>query len=135
MRQLHPFAGVALQMRVDELGAEALAFERLDDLPLVIGAERLDGDAQLHGGLAVRGDELVVVQADDVALVVSDDLRHAHQLAGSVGQKHRNGEDAVALDQAVLHHRGHGDDVHVAAGEDGDDLLALEVQMAKSGHG
>lgn len=35
----------------------------------------------------------------------------------------------------MLHHRGHGDDVHIAAGEDGDDFLAFEVQMAKGGHG
>ena len=99
-------------------------------LLLVLGAERLDGYAQLHGGVAVCGDELVVVKSDDVALAVGDDLRNAYQLAGAVGQKHGNGEDAVALDQAVLHHRRHGDDVHVAAGENGNDLLALEVEVA-----
>ena len=75
MRRLRPLAGAALQMRVDELGTEAFAFERLDDLLLVVGTERLDGDAQLHGGLAVRGDELVVVQADDIALVVGDAMK------------------------------------------------------------
>ena len=76
-----------------------------------------------------------MLQADDVALVLGDDLRHAHQLAGAVGQKHAHREDAVALNKAVLHHRRHGDDVHVAAGKDGDDLLAREIQMAQRRHG
>ena len=87
-----------LQVRLDKARAEALCLERLDDLLLVRGAERLDGHAQLHGGVAVGRDKLVVVESDDVALALGDDLGNVDKLAGAVGQEHADREDAVALD-------------------------------------
>ena len=110
-----------LQVRLNKLGSEARVFERIDDLPFVLGAEGFDGDAKLHRRIAVGADELVVIESDDVAAVIGDDGGHAHELSGPVGQQRGHGEDAIAGDQAMLDDRRHRDDVHVAAGQDGDD--------------
>ena len=99
------------------------------------GAERLDGYTQLYGGVAVSRDELVVIESNDVALALGDDLGDIDELARAVGQEHADREDTVALDQSVLHDRRHRDDVHVAAREDRHDLLPREVEVAQRGDG
>ena len=70
-----------------------------------------------------------MLELDHVAVLLGDDARHAHQHAGAVGEQHAHGEDAAALDEAVLHHARHGDHVHVAAGEDACHALALGGQV------
>ena len=53
---------------------------------LVAVAEGLQCDPQLHAALAVDVDKLVVLQLDDVAVLLGDDLGHPQQLAGAVGR-------------------------------------------------
>ena len=65
-------------------------------------AKGLQCNLQLHLGLAVDGDKLVVMELDDVALLRRDDLCHPHQLAGLIRQKHREGENSAPADQAML---------------------------------
>ena len=59
----------------------------------------------------------------------------AEALAGAIGQKRRNREHAVALDEAVLNDGRHGDNVHVAARQNRNDLLAGEGQVLQGRHG
>lgn len=54
------------------------------------------------GSAAVRGNELVVVEADHVTILLGNDLRNIHELSRAIRQEHRHGEDAIALDKAVL---------------------------------
>ena len=91
-----------LQVRLNKLGAEASGFKCRNDLVFVVGAVGLDGHAQFDALIAVRIHELVVVEANDVAVHAGDGLRNANELAGTIGQKRRNREHAVALDEAVL---------------------------------
>ena len=98
-------------------------------------AEGLQGDPQLHAALAVDVDELVVLQPDDVAVGLGHDLGHPQQLAGTVGQLDGEGEHPAPVDQPVLHQGGHGDHVHVAAGEDRHHVLALALQVVQGGDG
>ena len=70
-----------------------------------------------------------MVQFDDVALLFSDELSHLHQLARFVGKNGGYGKDTVSLNQAELHDGGHGDDVHVAAAQDRDNLFILHVHV------
>ena len=76
-----------LQVRLNKLGAEASGFKCRDDLVFVVGAVGLDGHAQLDALIAVRIHELVVVEANDVAVHAGDGLRNANELAGAIGQK------------------------------------------------
>ena len=114
---------------MDELRGVASLLERMHDAPFVVGAERFDGHAQLDRSAAVRGNELVVIEADHVAILLGNDLRHVHQLSRAIRQEYRHGEDAIALDKAVLHHGCHGDHVHVSARKNGDDLLVEHAQV------
>ena len=92
-------------------------------------AEGLQRHLQLHAVLAVDVDKLVVLQLDDVALQIGNQLGYPQQLAGAVRQMDREGEHPAAVDESVLNDGGHGDNVHIAAGEDGDHILSLAVQM------
>ena len=95
----------------------------------------LDRDRQLDGGVAVDAHKLVVLELDDVAVLLGDHAGHAHEHARAIGQKDAHGEDAAALDQAVLDDGAHGDDVHVAARENAHDALVLGRQVLGGGHG
>ena len=97
--------------------------------------EGLQGDTQLHTGLAVDVDELVVLQLNDIAVVLGQYTGHPHQLAGAVGKLDGKGEDTAPADEPVLDQRGHGDDIHVAPGQDGHYIFLLAVQVAQSGDG
>ena len=97
-------------------------------------AVRLDGHAQLDRRVPVGRDKLVVLELDHVAVLLGDHAGHAHQHARAVGEQHAHGEDAAALDEAVLHHARHGDHVHVAAGEDARHALALGGQVLCGGN-
>ena len=92
-------------------------------------SERLQRDLQLHAGVPVNIHELVMLEADDIALFSRDQLRDLQQLARTVGQLHRKREDAPAPDQAVLHERRDRDHVHVSAGKQRHDVLSLHIQM------
>ena len=133
-RQLHTlrykiFISI-LHHYLHESWPEAAFLQALYDPVLVLGAEGFYGDAQLHALLAVRADELVVVQLDDVALLLGDELSHLYQLAGLVRKDGGDCEDPVSLDQTELYHGGHGDDIHIAAAQDGNDFFALYVHVA-----
>ena len=70
-----------------------------------------------------------MLELDHVAVLLGDHACHAHEHAGTIGEQHAYGEDAAALDEAVLHHARHGDHVHVAAGEDARHAFALGGQV------
>ena len=55
---------------MDERRGVAGLLERMHDATFVVGAERFDGHAQLDRGAAVRGNELVVVEADHVTILL-----------------------------------------------------------------
>ena len=76
-----------------------------------------------------------MLQLDDVAVLPGQDIGDAEQGTGTVGEEDGEGEDAAPHDQAVLDQGGHGDHVHVAAGEDADHVQPLAGQVAQSGHG
>ena len=65
--------------------------------------------------LVVDADELVVLQPDDVAVLLSQQGGDLCQLAGLIRKQDGHREHAVSLNQTVLHDGGHGDDVHIAA--------------------
>ena len=104
-----------LQVRTDELRAEAVFLKSLDDFLFVVGAEGLHGDFQFYGGVTVGAEELVVVEADDISADVGDELGYAGEFARLIGKQDGDGKDTVSGDQAVLDNAGHGDEVHVAA--------------------
>ena len=81
----------------------------------MLGSEGLDGKPQLYRRIPVGADKLVVLQLDNVALGICHGLGCTHQFARFIRQQHGHGEDPVALDQAVLYHGGHGDDIHISA--------------------
>ena len=89
-------------MHLNELWPEARIFERLHDTLLVVGTECFDSDTQLNSGIAVGGNELIVIETYHVAVAVGDGLRDAHQFARAIRQENRNGEDSITLDQAML---------------------------------
>ena len=95
----------------------------------MVVAEGFQGHPQLDAVLAVDIDKLVVLQFDDVPPLLGHDAGHLEQLARSVGELDGEGKDTAAVDEAVLDEGGHGDDVHVAAGEDGHHVLVLAVQV------
>ena len=97
-------------------------------------AEGFQSDPQFHFAQPVDADKLVVIQLDDIALLLGHDFCHMEQLAGAVGQHDGEGEYPAAVDQPVLHQAGHGDHIHVAAGEDGHHIFALAVQMLQGGY-
>ena len=68
----------------------------------MFSSERLHRDPQFHSGIPVCAYKLVVLKFDNIPLIVRDGLRHLHQLARFIRQKHGDREDPVALDQAVL---------------------------------
>ena len=103
--------------------------ERGHDGVLVVGAVSLQCDAQFHSRISVDADELVVFQTDYVALLFGEKCGNLGQLAWFVRKQDGDGKDSVSLDQAVLYDGGHSDDIHVAAAQDGDDLLVFHLHM------
>ena len=101
----------------------------------MVCAEGLERDAELHGRIAVDGHKLVVLQLDDVAADFGDQAGDPVQFAGLVRQEDRDRKDPVAEDQALLHDGGHGDDIHIAAAQDTDDLFVGAVDMAEGSYG
>ena len=107
-------------MNLNELGAETVVFKCFDNSLLVFTTKCFDGHTQLYSSVAVCGNKLVMIEAYNITVTVGYGLRNTHQFAGAVGEQDGYGEDAPALDEPVLHYGRHRDDVHVAAGEDGD---------------
>ena len=70
----------------------------LYDFLLMLMTEGLHGYGQLHRGVPVDADELVMIQPDDIALGFCDNGGHIHKLAGTVGQLYGYREDAASLD-------------------------------------
>ena len=66
----------------------------------------------------------VVAGLDDVDTVAGDHLGQAVQRAGMIGQGNSEPDQPPVLDQAALDNAGKQGDVHVAAGDDADDLAA-----------
>lgn len=54
------------------LGPVACLLQRMDDLQLMLGPEGLHRNFQLHGGVAVGAEKLIVVQLDDVSVLLGD---------------------------------------------------------------
>ena len=75
----------------------------------------LQGDPKLHSRIAVDTDELIVFKLNDIAALVSKERSNLCQLAWLVRKQNGYGEDTVSLDQSMLYHRRHGDDIHVTA--------------------
>ena len=70
-----------------------------------------------------------MLELDHIAVDFRDDPGDPVQLTRLVGEKHRNRKDPVSHNESLLHHARHGDDVHIAAAEDGDDFFAPAVDM------
>ena len=81
------------------VGLVAGLAQRLQDAVLVVVAEGLQGDLQLHAALAVDVHELVVLQLDDVAVGLRHELGHPQQLAGAVGELDGEGEHPPPVDE------------------------------------
>ena len=78
------------------------SLNRVQNLLLMFAPERLKRNCQLHRRIPVRTDKLVMVKADHIPLILSNDLRHTHQFARLVRQHDGECEDPVPLDQAML---------------------------------
>ena len=98
-------------------------------------AEGFQRHLQLHPGLAVNIDKLVVVQFDDVAIELGHQVGDAQQFSGAVGELHGKGENAPPVDQPVLHQRGDGNHVHIAAGQHAYHVFPPGLQMGQGGDG
>ena len=101
----------------------------------MVGSEGLHGNPEFNRCVAVSAVELIVLQLDDIAPILSDDGGHPYKLSRTVRQKDRDGEDSVSRDQTVLNDGGHGDDIHVAAAHDCYDALIFRFQMLEGSYG
>ena len=108
--------------------------EDLNDLVFVFRPERLHCDAKFHRGAAIDRNKLIVLQFDDVSAGLSDESGNAVQFARLVGQKDRDGKNAVPQDQSLLDDRRHCDDIHVAPAQDAYDFFVGAVYMAQGGY-
>ena len=109
------FYTVLVQLGIYYLRLVAFFFQSLEDLLLVVSAIRFHGDPQFHRCISVDRNKLIMFQLDDVTVLIGDGSRYFHKFSGLVRQQYRYGEDAILLDQAVLHDGGHSDHIHVAA--------------------
>ena len=73
-------------MRLDELWGIACFLKRMDDASFVVGTESFDRDAQFNGSAAVCSDELIMIEANDVTVLLCHDRCNIHQLARAIGQ-------------------------------------------------
>ena len=73
------------------------------------------GDAQLHCRVPVDADELIVFQADYVALLFRKKRGNLGQFTRLIRKQDGHGKYPVSLDQTVLYDGSHGNDIHVAA--------------------
>ena len=92
-----------------------MIFQFPDDPFFMLCAKGLHSNFQLHSRVPVCAYELIVIQTDDISLLPCNNGRHIHQLARFIRQKHRYGENTISLNQSVLHHRGHGNNIHIAS--------------------
>lgn len=64
-----------LQVNLHQPRPETCLVQLLDDALFMLGAEGLDGNAQLHALIPVGTDELIVTSLTDIAVLVCDNLR------------------------------------------------------------
>ena len=100
----------------------------------MLRSECFHGDTQLHRFRAVGGNELVVLQFDNIGILPCDDSGHTLQFAGTVRQEDGHRKDTVTKDQTLLHYRRHRDDIHIPAGKDRHDLLIFAVKLLQCRH-
>ena len=67
----------------------------------MLRAESFHGDPELHGGVAVDADELVVLQTDHVSVLLCEDRGDPRQLARLVRQEYRDCKDPVQKSKLV----------------------------------
>ena len=106
----------------------------IDDLLLVFRAESFKCDPQFHCRIAVDGNELVVLELNDISVDAGNDPGYSVQFARLVGKAHRDREDPVSHDETLLNDAGHCDDVHIAAAEDGYHFFAPAANVFESGN-
>ena len=119
-------SGFAVERDAHAGGLEGGA--ELGDVVVVAGFDgEEDADQRDVGGaeLAVVADFL------DGAAVVGDDVEHARQSAGAVGDVGDDGGESAVGSQAAVDHAGDHGDVDVSATEDEDDFFAFEVGEAQ----
>ena len=112
----------------------SMLLECLDDAHLVIGTKCLKRDRQFYCRIAICADKLIVFKLNDIALLLSDDRCHTHELARTIRKQYRYGKDPVSLNQSMLYDGCHCDDIHIATGENRNDLLSLYIQMLERRH-
>ena len=61
----------------------------------MLGAESLQCNAQFYGSIPVNGDKLVMLQFDDIAVLLRNNIGYMAQLPRTVGQKHRYRKNPV----------------------------------------
>ena len=64
----------------------------------MFGSESFHGNPQFHGCISVDGDELVVLQLNDIGLLPGKKRRYGSQFAGLIWQKYGYGKDSIPLD-------------------------------------
>ena len=82
---------------------------------LMLMAECLHSDNQLHRRVAVDADKLVMFQFNNIALLLRNQRRNIRKLTRFVRQKHGNGENPAPRNQPMLYNRGHRNHIHIAA--------------------
>ena len=101
----------------------------------MIGTKCFKRDRQFYCRIAICADKLIVFKLNDIALLLSDDRCHTHELARTIRKQYRYGKDPVSLNQSMLYDGCHRDDIHIATGENRNDLLSFYIQMLERRHG
>lgn len=109
---------------------KAVVFQRFDDLRDVLMAVGLGGDFEHDTVETILGLELVVIEPDDVGALIGEDLCDQEQLTRCIRQFNAEGENASAGDETGADHRGDGDHVDVATGDDAANFFIAAVEMA-----
>ena len=75
----------------------------------------LQRNLKFNSGVTVDADKLVVLQTDDITLKLCDHICDIHKLARTIRKLYGYGKYTSSLDQTMLYHGGHRNDIHVAA--------------------
>ena len=80
-------------------------FQRLDNLFLVFYTKGFQCNLQFHCCTPVSAKELIMIQLDHIAALVSDNLGYADQFTWLIRQKNRDGKDSVPCNKTILDNR------------------------------
>ena len=86
----------------NDLGPVTFFRKDLHYLFFVFGTEGFERDTKLHSRIPVCGNELIVLELDDIAQGLCDSIGDGRKLSGLVGKEHGDRKYPVSHDEAVL---------------------------------